>query len=169
MITTLHATPYNIDAVGFYFTDIESYEKQASNHLDRFGNFVEEFSIQFIDGDDSELFGACSIDQSNLDVWFDEVEVLDGAEKVCLYYLVGLVGYSLSQALEKLDEPSFYLGDLKDAAIEIFDECYLHAVPESIQSYIDYDRFARDCELGGDMCEFEYAGETYTCTNANGL
>ncbi len=59
-MTKLHATPYNIDAAGFYFDSLEDYQTKTENHLDRFGNLVEEFEIQFIDGDDSELFDACS-------------------------------------------------------------------------------------------------------------
>ena len=35
----------------------------------------------------------------------------------------------------------------KDYAIELFDECYLNQVPESMRFYIDYDAFARDLEL----------------------
>ncbi len=31
-----------------------------------------------------------------------------------------------------------------DFAMELFDECYLHEVPASIQGYIDYDSFRRD-------------------------
>lgn len=169
MTNTLHATPYNFDALGFYFTDADDYAKKASMHLDRYGNIVEEFSIEFIDGDDAELFGACGIDQSNLNTWFDDVESLQDDDKVNLYYLVGVAGYTLEQALDKIDEPSIMQCDLKDAAEELFDECWLPSIPEGIRAYIDYDKFARDCELGGDMTEFEYLGTTYTCTNANGM
>ena len=45
----------------------------------------------------------------------------------------------------------------------------LHSVPESVRFYIDYDKFARDCQYIGDMSEFEYAGITYTCTNSNSM
>jgi hypothetical protein len=58
---------------------------------------------------------------------------------------------------------------LRDAAEELFDECWLHSVPESIRYYIDYDKFARDCEMGGDLVEFECNNQTYTCTNAAGV
>lgn len=168
-MTTLHATPYNIDAIGFYFDSAIDYETKATMHVDCFGNLVEEFEIQFIDGDDAALFEACGINQANLNVWFDDVEFLQDHEKVSLYYLVGVAGYSLDQALEKLDEPNIYEGELKDAAAELFDECYLHAIPESIQFYIDYEKFARDCQYSGDIAEFEYTGVTYTCTNSNSL
>lgn len=57
-MTTLHATPYNIDALGFYFDNAIDYESKAATHVDRYGNLVEEFEIQFIDGDDAQLFEA---------------------------------------------------------------------------------------------------------------
>ena len=166
-MTTLHATPYNIDATGFYFTDSMDYETKACIHVDRYGNLVEEFEIQFIDGDAAELFEACGINQTNLNVWFDEIEFLQDFEKAGLYYLVGMAGYELNQALEKIDEPSIYQGELVEAASELFDECYLYTLPENLRYYIDYAKFSRDCEISGDMCEFEYAGINYTCTNSN--
>ncbi len=168
-MTTLHATPYNIDATGFYFDSAADYESKAAMHVDRYGNLVEEFEIQFIDGDDAALFECCGINQANLNIWFDDIEFLQNDEKISLYYLVGIAGYGLDQALEKLDEPSIYQGDLTEAAAELFDECYLHTIPENIQFYIDYDKFARDCQYSGDMAEFEYAGITYTCTNSSAI
>lgn len=168
-MTTLHATPYNIDAAGFYFESAMDYEAKSAMHVDRYGNLVEEFEIQFIDGDDAQLFEVCGINQANLNAWFEDIEFLHDNQKVSLYYLVGCVGYTLDQALEKLEEPNISEISLRDAAEEFFDECWLHSVPESVSYYIDYDKFARDCELGGDMVEFEYAGKTYTCTNSNAL
>jgi hypothetical protein len=91
------------------------------------------------------------------------------SDKLNLHYLIAMAGYTLEQAMDKLDEPSIYGGNLLDTVSELFDECYLPTVPDNIKYYIDYEKFARDCSLGGDMCEFEYAGKTYTCTNANGL
>lgn len=167
MTTTLHATPYNIDAIGFYFTNADDYQAKSSKNLDCYGNFVEEYEIQFIDGDDAALFEVCGINQVNLNVWFDDVELLDDHQKISLYYLVGVAGYYLEQALDKIDETSIYQGDLKDTAIELFDECYLHSIPDHIRAYIDYDKFSRDCELGGDKTEFKYNNSIYTCTNAN--
>jgi antirestriction protein len=40
-----------------------------------------------------------------------------------------------------------YIGEYDsflDYATNIFDECYLHNVPENVASYIDYEKFARD-------------------------
>ena len=168
-MTTLCATPYNIDASFFYFDSIDEYDNKSKCHLDRYGNDVEEYEIQLIDSNDSDLFMACNINQANLNVWFDQIEVLQDHEKVSLYYLVAVAGYSLDQAMDKIDEPSIAASNLRCAAEELFDECWLPSIPESARYYIDYDKFARDCQMGGDMCEFEYTGTTYTCTNSNGL
>lgn len=168
-MTTLHATPYNRDAAGFYFESAMDYEAKSTTHVDRYGNLVEEFEIQFIDGDDAQLFEVCGINQANLNTWFEDIEFLDDNEKVSLFFLVGCVGYTLEQSLEMLDEPNICEASLRDAAEELFDECWLYSVPESVRYYIDYDKFARDCEISSDMVEFEFAGKTYTCTNASAL
>lgn len=168
-MTTLHATPYNRDATGFYFISAEEYEDKAKFHFDRFGNLVEEFEIQFVDGDDAALFEACGIDQTCINTWFDDVEYLQDYEKINLYYLVGCAGYSLVQAMDMLDEPCITESSLRDASEELFNECWLSSVPDNLRFYVDYDKFARDCEYGGDMVEFECNGKTYTCVNANGI
>lgn len=164
-MTTLHASPYNIDATGFYFGSQEEYSDKSTSIKDRFGNQVDEFIIEFIDGEDAHLFEACEINQSNLYRWFEEVECLHPHEKTCLYFLLN-AGYCLDEALGKLDEPCITECRLREAAEEVFDECYGNAIPENLRNYIDYDAFARDLEMGGDMVEFEFNNTTYTCTNA---
>ena len=162
------AQPYSLDAQGFYFTDYEDYTAKAEALRDSFGNVVEEFELQFIDGDaeEAELFIACGVNQATLEQFFDDVLTLDDHQKPAFFYLTSVLNCSIEQALEKIDEPSIYEGELKDAAEELFDECYLSDIPESVRNYIDYAAFAHDCELGGDMTEFEFAGTTYTVTNA---
>lgn len=83
-----------------------------------------------------------------------------------MFYLTGVNGYSMEDAISKLDDVCLFEGYLKEAAGELFDECYAHEIPENLRCYINYEAFARDCKLGGDMYEFEFAGKTYTCTNA---
>ena len=167
MKTLLYATPYNLAAQGFYFTNMDDYEAKSKCHLDAYGNLVEEYEMQYINGDDAALFNVCNINQANLSQWFDDIEFLQDHEKVSLYYLVAIAGYSLDQAVDKIDDPSIATSTLRDAAEELFDECYL--VSDATSYYIDYDKFARDCRMGGDLVEFEYANTTYTCTNSNCL
>lgn len=162
------AQPYSLDAQGFYFSTLEEYEEKVNQCRDSFGLPVEEFEIMFIDGSSEEagLFKACSVNQANLGQFLSIIEDLPEYQQPALFYLCDVVGYGMEEAMNKLDDVSIYSGELKDAAEELFDECYAHEIPDHIKNYIDYDAFARDCELGGDMTEFEFAGDTYTITNA---
>ena len=120
--TTLYAQPYNIDATGFYFHNADDYRTRSEGLRDCYGSPVEEFEIQYIDGDDAQLFEACGINQSNLDQWFDDIETLDDREKVALYYLTADAGCTLDNAMDKIDDVCLYEGRLQEAAEELFDE-----------------------------------------------
>lgn len=165
-----YARPYDQSANGFYFDTFAEYETQAAALKNAHGQPVEEFEIQYIDGPDGELFEACGINQSNLERWFDELEVLEDHQKLVLFYLMdnNVVG-DLSEALEKLDDVMIHEGNLKDAAEELFDELYLHEIPQHLRNYIDYAQFACDLQCGGDAVEFEFNGTAYTCTNASSI
>jgi hypothetical protein len=173
-MTKLFANPYDMAATGFYFESFDEYERLSAALVNSYGQPVEEFMIDYIDGPDAELFKACGIDQSNLELWFDEVEDLSDSEKAALFYLCSIHGQSVDEALEmrgggvrNIDDVSLYHGTLEKAAEDLFDELYAHEIPEHLRSYIDYESFARDCRCGGDMYEFEFDGETWTCTSAN--
>ena len=162
-MTQLFANPYDLSKTGFYFTKPDEFIRRA----EELG--AEEFSIEFIDGDAAQLFTACSINQSNLDVWFDEIECLDDHDQAALYFLCDHIGYPVDAALRKIRDVCLYQGSLLDAATELFDECYAHDIPEHLHSYIDYGRFANDCELSGDMTHFKFGDTCYTVTNASGI
>lgn len=69
MQVILYAQPYDITAMGFSFSDIEGYRTKAAALRNAASDPVEEFEIQFIEGDaiDTELFAALSISQARLD------------------------------------------------------------------------------------------------------
>ena len=75
----------------------------------------------------------------------------------------------VGEAISKSDDVCLSSSSLQDAATDLFDECYAHQIPGALRVYVDYEAFARDLRLGGDFVEFDYQGETFTCTNANGL
>ncbi|MGF6570122.1 hypothetical protein ABH945_002233 [Paraburkholderia sp. GAS333] len=169
--TTYHAQPYNLDARGFYFASMDDYTAKAEANTDRWGAPVEEYELQFIDGTDAkgQLFTLLGINQANLDVWFDSVVDLDEREQAVLSYLVSDRGAKLADALDQIDDVSLYTGSLVEAATELFDELYLHNIPAAVRHYVDYEAFARDQRLAGAMTETEFAGTTYTVTNADAL
>ena len=63
MTIQLHAQPYDITATGFYFEDYDDYSAKAAKLRNDYGDPVEEFEIQFIDGDriDCDLAQAIGI------------------------------------------------------------------------------------------------------------
>lgn len=166
---TFFARPYNPNAQGFYFEDADEFQDEAEALRDTHGNKVEEFELQYINGNDGALFEACGISQANLSVWFDKIVDLEESEKAALVFMLDCQGYKLDDALEKYEEVQVNQCKLTEAAEELFDEIYLPEIPEAVHGYIDYQRFARDCQQGGDMTEFEFAGKTWTCTNASGI
>lgn len=164
----LFAQPRNPDAKGFYFESMEEYEEGKKNCIDTFGSPVEEFEIQFIEGDSAEddLAKAFRLDQNNLERFFD-CEVLSDGSKAKIYFLMDVCGMDFQDADQSVDDVVLFDGDLDEAATDFFNEIYLSEIPGSVRNYIDYKAFARDLETGGDFYEFEFGGVTYTCTNAN--
>lgn len=169
-MTTFFACPYNLDATGFYFESHEQYLSLVERCADSFGNQVEEFELQFIDGDtdDSQLFEALRISQSTLELWFDSIEALVTCEKAAIFFLVNNLGQSAADALDNMDEVMLFEGALVDAAAGQFDELY-PGLPSGVRMYIDCEAYARDRELNGDFAEIEFSGAAYTVLNANDL
>ncbi|MEP1933635.1 MAG: antirestriction protein ArdA, partial [Roseibium sp.] len=77
-MTYLFAQPYDISAQGFYFSNFEDYQTKAASAVNSYGQRVEEFEIQFIDGEDidCELAKAYGINQANLKSYFSAVDEL---------------------------------------------------------------------------------------------
>lgn len=152
----LYAQPYDLHAAGFYFDSLESYEKKAARNRNEFGDPVEEYEIQFIDGDNYALFGAAGICQASLDEWFKHLDHFDGDshEGKALLFLLGDRGMDLEEALEKYTDVSIFEGTALDYAHEFIDDCYnLEGIAAQ---YFDYERFARDLVMGGDIEEIEH-------------
>jgi hypothetical protein len=165
-----YANPYNIGANGFYFESNDEFLEKSEALRDDCGNAVEEFEINVIDGtqEELELVNAIGINQCNLREAIEYINTSDECEWPALFFLMdNNIVKSFEDAKDKIDEVCITESSLLDAATELFDECYGYLIPDNIKYYIDYDKFARDCELGGDMVEFEFGGKTYTCTNAN--
>ncbi len=165
-----YVSPYNTGATGFYFESNDL--KKASDLRDNCGNAVEEFMIDVIDGtqEELELVNAIGIDQGNMEEVIEYIKTSDESEWPALFFLMdNNIVKSFEDAKDKIDEVCITESRLIDAASELFDECYGDSIPDNIKCYIDYEAFARDCEIGGDMREFEFGGKTYTCTNASGI
>lgn len=159
-MTELYAQPYNIDANGFYFDSVERYQEQAKDLTDSFGQPVEEFEIQFIDGDeiDCDLFEAIGVYQNNIGQFFDAVENWDEDEKTRVIIACNECGYNIDRDTrpDDFDLDIYELDTLKELAEQFVDEGLFGDIPENIRYYLDMDAIARD--LGMDYSETRIAG-----------
>ncbi len=163
-MTQLFAQPYDISASGFYFDTVEKYEKQAKSLRNSYGEPVEEFEIQFIDGDDIDvaLFKALSVHQGDISNFLEACENWDHDDKVKVIIAVGEAGYDFNI---EADDPSdfdvdiYEIDNLRDLAEQFVDEGLFGDIPENIQCYLDYDAIARD--LGMDYSETTIAWQRY--------
>jgi len=162
----LYANPYNTSVNGFYFNSYEEYKAKSSTHVDPFGLPVEEYEIDYVDGDLHELFEVCNIDQLTLPLWFNEIATIDTSDQVELFYRCDNLGQDPQEALYELNsDGSIYTGSSLNYVYDyVEDSGMLNALPQNIQRYFDFESFAGDMVYAGDITEFSYDGETYTAS-----
>tara|TARA_E500000318_G_C3563484_1_gene214633 strand:+ start:738 stop:1238 length:501 start_codon:yes stop_codon:yes gene_type:complete len=162
MTNTYHATPYDISAAGFYFSSYDDYLAKAADHRNDYGHLVEEFEIQFIDGDAFALFDALKVNQATLSTWFEHFEDLDEDDAHKAIYLASYEGCTMDQILERLDDVHLFEGTAIEYAESYIEETgLLDQIPEGLRFYFDVEAFARDLQLGGDITVIEIAGQSY--------
>ena len=162
MTNIYHATPYDISATGFYFKTLEDYTEQAATHRNEYGDPVEEYEIQFIDGDNCALFRALNVDQANLAQWFGSFEDLEGDEAIKALYLAEDLHCTMNNLLDKLDDVMLYEGTAQDYCWDYLQDCgILEQIPEHLRFYFDDEAYARDMVLNGDITEFRADNTDY--------
>jgi hypothetical protein len=157
----LHAQPYDISATGFYFKTAEEYDSKVKKLKNAYGDPVEEFEIQFIDGDDidCELAKAIGLNQANFRDYLICVEDWEDWQKINTIIATGELGYGFDAG----DDPDhhgidiYYVETMRELAEQFVDEGLFGEVPESFQFYIDYEAIARD--LADEYSEIRIAGE----------
>ncbi|AOR66218.1 hypothetical protein BBJ41_00870 [Burkholderia stabilis] len=172
-LNVLYANPYDIEARGFRFTSLEDYNAKYAANRNGWGGVVEEYSIEFLDGndEDSDLFAQLRVNQGTLSTWFDLMDRdLSTEQKAALAWLVGDRGAKLDDALDQLDDVMIQCGELNDVGGELFEELYaeeLGKLPEALRYYFDSDAWTRDAKLNGDFDTITFGGHDYVITNAN--
>lgn len=163
-MTTLYAQPHDISATGFYFVSAEDYGLKADTLRNSYGDPVEEFEIQFIDGDgmDVALFNALGVHQGNFSAYLDAVDEWSDDEKIRAIIAVGEVGHRFDLGRDdpsRLEIDLYECDSLRDLAMQFVEEGLFGEIPTSIQHYLDYDAIARD--LGMDYSETTIDGTRY--------
>ena len=163
MTITLFAQPYDISANGFYFTSAEYYAAKVRTLKNDYGDPVEEFEIQFIDGEtiDCELARAIGLNQANYSQFLDCVESWEEHEKINAIIAVGECGYTFDadDSPDLLGVDIYAAESLKELAEQFVDEGLYGDISESLQYYIDFDAIARD--LSVEYTETTIAGGRY--------
>lgn len=163
-MTTLHAQPYGICANGFYFESEDEYQEKVKQTVRDFGQLVEEFEIQFIEGEriDRELAAAIDLNQANFAAYLELCEVLDEQDKCILIVAVGRCGYNFDPLLTTsggFDVDLYEMSSLLELAEYFVDEGVIGDIPERLLNYFDYAALARD--LTCDYAEVTIAGKRY--------
>ena len=106
MAIQLHAQPYDITAKGFYFEDLETYRDNLAKLRNNYGDPVEEFEIQFIDGEaiDCALAKAWGINQANIIRFLEVLDSSEDHEKLRFIIAVGECGYSFDPDTASADD-----------------------------------------------------------------
>lgn len=84
-----------------------------------------------------------------------------------LLWLVNDRGYSISDAIDKCGDVLTADCSAEDYAAELASDVYGVTDNTPLSAYIDYERFARDLEIGGDIESTEQDGESFLVTNAS--
>jgi antirestriction protein len=168
MTTTLFAQPYDISASGFYFDDADDYASKAASLRNDYGQPVEEFEIQFIDGDriDVALAEAWGLNQANLSRFFEVVEEWSDDQKQRFIIAVGECGYKFVPASvdpDDFDVDLYEADSLRDLAEQFVDDGLYGDIPPHLVHYIDYEAIARDLAMDFSVAEIAGARLIYAC------
>ena len=161
MTPTLYAQPYDISATGFYFESVDDYTAKAAANVKEDGQPVEEYEIQFIDGDgiDCALAKAFGINQSNIAAYFTAADTWDDHEKRVVIIAVDQAGYDVNPntvSPNDFDIDIYELDSLSDLATQFVDEGLFGDIPDRIAPYLDMEAIASD--LSYDYAQTTIAG-----------
>ena len=163
-MTELFAQPYDLSAQGFYFTSADEFWQKSATALNAFHMPVEEYEIQFIDGDaiDEHLFEALGINQANFGSFLGFCESWDEQQKQKVIIAVGECGYSFNMETgdpDGFDLDLYEIDSLRELAQQFVDDGLFGQISDRLRYYLDYDAIARD--LSVDYSETTIAGNRF--------
>ena len=164
----LHAQPYDVSARGFYFSRASEYATAAASNHNDCGAVVEEYEIQFIDGEDIDcaLAKAWQLNQASFAAFLEAVENWDHDDKLRYIIAVGECGYAHDQVG---DDPSaiditLYEGcSMRELAEQFVDEGLFGEISERLATYLDYDAIARDLAMDHSKITIGGTNVIYHC------
>jgi antirestriction protein len=149
----LHAQPYG-DGPGFYFNSYEDYEAKYDQNFKKY--HLEEYEIQFIDGDasDAKMFDAMEVNQATIKRYFEVLDELGDYEKVGVWFLLDRrITDDVDEAIKKAEDVMLREGTAEDYVHELLDEGIIGE--DAMARYFDYDAFGRDIRMDFEEDEAE--------------
>lgn len=151
-MTTLYAQPYDIMANGFSFETADQFDTRAAACRNTYGDIVEEFEIQFIDGDilDAHLFDALYVCQATVVPYLEATETWSEDDKLKVILSTADARHSFdlnTDDPENLDIEIHEVDRFEDLAMQFIEEGLFGEVPEPLRNYIDYKAIGRDLRM----------------------
>lgn len=164
MTVTFYAQPYALDATGFYFTDESSYRENIKSVRNSYGDVVEEFEIQFINGLvlDSKLAKAIEPSQCNIIPMMNAMNTWTKDQKIRVIIAADEMGAEFDFETDNPDDLDIDIYadmTMDDLAYQFIDEGLFGDIPDHLANYVDYRAIARD--LSHDYSETTICGEHY--------
>ncbi len=147
-MTILYANPYDISYTGFYFSTLDEFTEQMA------AASFEEVEIDYIDGDNPQLFSDVSINQANLDTWFDHLDTITDDSEAAIAICFLLQYLDLAEAIDRHEDVIIWHGSADDYAADLIEQTTdLSQLTNIIGNYINYQAIARDMQLNGEIVE----------------
>ena len=167
-MTQIFAQPYDITAYGFYFETAKEYQEKTRKLLNSSGWPVEEFEIQFIDGEmiDAKLFRALDVSQCNFEAFLEAIENWDYQDKVKVIIAVGEAGYNFdfrNSSPNDFDIDLYQMDSLRELAEQFVEEGLFGEIPDNIRYYLDYDAIGRDLATDYSITRIDGTNYVYRC------
>ncbi|GAA6210955.1 hypothetical protein NBRC116602_06950 [Hyphomicrobiales bacterium 4NK60-0047b] len=148
----LYAIPYDMTAGGFYFNSLSEFVMNNANNKNDQGYAIEEYEIQFLDGDliDAKLAKAWGLNQANFASFLEKAEQWEESDKISYIIAVGECGYSHNQVVdapEDIDITLYEIQFMRELAEQFVDDGLFGEIPTALVNYIDYQAIARDLEM----------------------
>ena len=149
---TLYAQPYDLDAQGFYFDSFEDYETKFNKNCNVYGQPVEEYELQFIDGSaiDCDLFKAIDKTQNivcSLKAFFMVANTWEEYQKIPL-----IIAYEENITSEPFNEEVtsdmfedidiYYDMSFEDLAWQFIEDGLFGDISEDLKQWLDIEKMA---------------------------
>lgn len=162
-MTTFYAQPYNTAVEGFYFQTADQFKTHSNGLVDSFGQPVEEFEIQFMEGGQLslELFEAWKPGQAEIGQY---IAFCDNCEEDAFLMAIIAIRDGGYRAADVIDDPEglpitlYRTASLKELAEEFLEDGLFGDIPERLRPYLDFEAIGRDLGFDG-YTETIVAGE----------